>query len=53
MCKEMPVIPVHRVLELKRITGKNGGPGGERHKGLLTKKQKKTVRRIVQYEYVD
>jgi hypothetical protein len=26
MCKEMTVIPVDRVLDTKRIIGKNGGP---------------------------
>jgi hypothetical protein len=26
MCKEMPVIPVSRVVDAKRIIGKNGGP---------------------------
>jgi hypothetical protein len=26
MCKEMPVIPVNRVVDTKRINGKNGGP---------------------------
>jgi hypothetical protein len=26
MCKEMPVIPVDRVVDTKRILGKNGGP---------------------------
>jgi hypothetical protein len=26
MCKEMPVIPVDRVVNKKRIIGKNGGP---------------------------
>jgi hypothetical protein len=26
MCKEMPVIPVNRVVDPKRIIGKNGGP---------------------------
>jgi tetrahydromethanopterin S-methyltransferase subunit A len=25
MCKEMPVIPVNRVVDEKRIIGKNGG----------------------------
>jgi hypothetical protein len=25
MCKEMPVIPVDRVVDKKRIGGKNGG----------------------------
>jgi hypothetical protein len=26
MCKEMPVIPVNRAVDTKRIIGKNGGP---------------------------
>jgi GTPase Era involved in 16S rRNA processing len=26
MCKEMPVIPVNRVMDKKIIIGKNGGP---------------------------
>jgi hypothetical protein len=26
MCKEIPVIPVTRVVDPKRIIGKNGGP---------------------------
>jgi hypothetical protein len=26
--KEMPVIPVNKVVDLKRIIGKNGGPRG-------------------------
>jgi hypothetical protein len=26
MCKEMPVIPVNKVVGPKRIIGKNGGP---------------------------
>jgi hypothetical protein len=26
MCKEMAVIPVNRVVDPKRIFGKNGGP---------------------------
>jgi hypothetical protein len=25
MCKEMPVIPVDRVVDKKRVIGKNGG----------------------------
>jgi hypothetical protein len=25
MCKEMPVIPVNKVVDPKRISGKNGG----------------------------
>jgi hypothetical protein len=28
MCKEMPVIPVNRVVDKKRIIGKNEGRGG-------------------------
>jgi hypothetical protein len=30
MCKEMPVIPVNRVVEKKRIIRKNGGPRRKR-----------------------
>jgi hypothetical protein len=26
MCKEMPAIPVHKVVDTKRIIRKNGGP---------------------------
>jgi hypothetical protein len=26
MCKKMPVIPVNRMEDTKRIIGKNGGP---------------------------
>jgi hypothetical protein len=26
MCKELPVIPVNKVVDPKRIIGKNGGP---------------------------
>jgi hypothetical protein len=29
MCKEMPVIPVNRVVDPKRIIGKKGRGGGE------------------------
>jgi hypothetical protein len=37
MCKEMPVIPVNRLVDLKRKTGKNWrAEEEERHKGLLT-----------------
>jgi hypothetical protein len=28
MCKEMPVIPINRVLDKKRIIGKMEGQGG-------------------------
>jgi hypothetical protein len=37
MCKEMLAIPVNRVVDQKRIIGKNGGPstyiGGEAQEG--------------------
>jgi hypothetical protein len=37
MCKEMPVIAVDRVVDKKRIIGKNGGPRRRRGtKGSLT-----------------
>jgi hypothetical protein len=37
MCKEMPVIPVNRVVDTKRIIGKKCGvQEEERHKGSLT-----------------
>jgi hypothetical protein len=36
LCKEMPVIPVDREVEKKRIIGKNGGP---RRRGKNIKKQ--------------
>jgi hypothetical protein len=39
MCKEMPVIPIERVVDKKRIIGKNSGQrrrSGTRHKGSLT-----------------
>jgi hypothetical protein len=32
MCKEMPVIPVNRVVDKKGIIGKNGGP--RRRRGI-------------------
>jgi hypothetical protein len=39
MCKEMPVIAVDRVVDNKRIIGKNGGPRRRRGtKGSLTQK---------------
>jgi hypothetical protein len=38
MCKEMPVIPVNRVVGKERLIGKNWRAKEERHKGLLTKK---------------
>jgi hypothetical protein len=33
MCKEMPVIPVDRVVDKKRIIGKRRAEEEERHKG--------------------
>jgi hypothetical protein len=40
MCKEMPVIPVNKVVDPKRIIGKKwrAKEKEERHKGSLTKK---------------
>jgi hypothetical protein len=38
MCKEMPVIPVNRVVDPKRIIRKRRAEEEERHKGLLTQK---------------
>jgi hypothetical protein len=39
MCKEMPVIPVNRVVDTKIIIGKNGGPRRRRGtRGGLPKK---------------
>jgi hypothetical protein len=38
MCKEMPVIPVNRMVDKKRIMRKMGAEEEERHKGSLTKK---------------
>jgi hypothetical protein len=32
MCKEMPVIPINRVVDRKRTSGKNGGP--RRRRGI-------------------
>jgi hypothetical protein len=37
MRKEMPVIPVNRVVDTKRIIGKWRSEEEERHKGSLTK----------------
>jgi hypothetical protein len=40
MCKEMPVIPVNRVVDSKRIIGKKGrAEKEEKHKGSLTQKR--------------
>jgi hypothetical protein len=42
MCKEMPVIPVNRVVDTKRKIGKKWlAEEEERHKGLLTHKKLK------------
>jgi hypothetical protein len=39
MCKEMPVIPVNKVVDPKRIIGKKWrAEEEERHKGSLTQK---------------
>jgi hypothetical protein len=34
MCKEMPVIPVERLVDKKRIIGKMEGPGGGEAQGV-------------------
>jgi hypothetical protein len=40
MCKEMPVIPVNKAVDPKRIVGKKWrAKEEERHKGSLTKKK--------------
>jgi hypothetical protein len=41
MCKEMPVIPVNRVVDPKRIIEKWRAKEEERHKGSQTQKKKK------------
>jgi hypothetical protein len=43
MCKEMPVILVNRVVDPKRIKGKNGGTGGVEAQGV-TDPQKCLIR---------
>jgi hypothetical protein len=44
MCKEMPVIPVDRTVDPKRIIGKKWRAGEEeRHKGSLIQKRAKVV----------
>jgi hypothetical protein len=41
MCKEMPIIPVNKAVDPKRIIGKKWrAEEEERHKGLLTRKKK-------------
>jgi hypothetical protein len=42
MCKEMPVIPVNKVVDPKRIIGEKKwrAEEEERHKGSLTQKKK-------------
>jgi hypothetical protein len=41
MCKEMPVNPVNRVVEKKRIIRKNGGPRRRRGIGVTDPPPKK------------
>jgi hypothetical protein len=38
MCKEMPVIPVSKVVDRKRIIGKNRGPRRRRGTGVADQK---------------
>jgi hypothetical protein len=50
MCKEMPVIPVNKVVDPKRIIGKKWrSKEEERHKGLLIHPPKKDDGAIVAY----
>jgi hypothetical protein len=41
MCKEMPVIPVNRVVDPKRIIGKNGVPRRRRGTRVADRKNNK------------
>jgi hypothetical protein len=41
MCKEMPVIPVNRVVETKGIIGKKEGRGGGEAQGVAYPKKEK------------
>jgi hypothetical protein len=44
MCKEMLVIPVNRVVDPKRIIGKNGGP--KRRRGTKGCRPKKKIKKL-------
>jgi hypothetical protein len=53
MCKEMPVIPVNKVVDPKRIIGKKWrAEEEERHKGSLTKKNHKKANRRCRYKKI-
>jgi hypothetical protein len=41
MCKELPVIPVNKVVDPKRKNGKRRAKEEEKHKGSLTQKTNK------------
>jgi hypothetical protein len=43
MCKEMPVIPINKVVEKKRIMGHKEGRGGGEAQGVADTKQSKFV----------
>jgi hypothetical protein len=45
MCKEMPVIPVYRVADKKRIIGKMDGQGGGAAQGVTD--QKRSVKELM------
>jgi hypothetical protein len=45
MCKKMVVIPINRVVDKKRIIGKNGGP--RKRRGIADPKTTKNVRNNV------
>jgi hypothetical protein len=52
MCKELPVIPVNKVVDQKRIIGKNGGPRRRRGtRGRLPPKRR-TVRKDVAFYFM-
>jgi hypothetical protein len=42
-CKEMPIIPVNKVMDNKRILAKRRAEEEDRHKGLLTPPPPKKV----------
>jgi hypothetical protein len=52
MCKEMPVIPVNRVVDPKRIMGKMEGRGGGEAQGVAEKRyNKKPVKQASEWRH--
>jgi hypothetical protein len=43
MCKELPVIPVNKVVDPKRIMGKMEGQGGGEAQGVADQKKRKFI----------